>query len=90
MPIVKVSTNFSVNQLPKNFMQNFGQELANILGKPPGRISWKLETDQAMSLLVIHVLILLALTVYYGQFCVAYKPLRYVPTLRKYFLGIFQ
>ena len=49
-------------------MQNFGQELANILGKPSGRISWRLETDQAMSLLVIHVLIFLALAVYYGQF----------------------
>ena len=52
MPIVKVSTNFGVNQLPENFMQEFTKHLADILGKPHGRMTWKLETDQAMSLLV--------------------------------------
>ena len=52
MPIVKVSTNLANNQFPDGFMQPFIYELANILGKPPGRMSWKLETDQQMSLLV--------------------------------------
>ena len=52
MPIVKVSTNYGVNQLPENFMQDFAKQLADILGKPHGRMSWKLETDQFMSLLV--------------------------------------
>ena len=52
MPIVKVSTNFGINQLPENFMQEFAKKLADILGKPHGRMTWKLETDQSMSLLV--------------------------------------
>ena len=53
MPIVKVSTNLARNQLPEAFMQNFTRKLANILEKHPGRMTWKLETDQLMSLLVI-------------------------------------
>ena len=52
MPIVKVSTNMGINQLPENFMQHFTHKLATVLGKPPGRMTWKLETDQPMSLLV--------------------------------------
>ena len=52
MPIVKVSTNFGANQLPENFMPEFAKQLADILGKPHGRMNWKLETDQSMSLLV--------------------------------------
>jgi len=51
MPIVKVSTNFGANQLPENFMPEFAKQLADILGKPHGRMNWKLETDQSMSLL---------------------------------------
>ena len=53
MPLIKVSTNVAKNQLPDDFMPNFARKLATILGKQPGRMSWKLETDQAMSLLVI-------------------------------------
>ena len=52
MPIVKVSTNFGANHLPENFMPEFAKQLADILGKPHGRMNWKLETDQSMSLLV--------------------------------------
>ena len=53
MPVVTVSTNLSKNGLPENFMQGFTRELANILGKDPSRMTWKLETDQLMSLLVM-------------------------------------
>ena len=53
MPIVKVFTSLAMKQLPKNFMQNFGQELSIIMGKPVGKFHWRLQTDQPISILVI-------------------------------------
>lgn len=32
-------------------MQNFGQELSVIMGKPVGKFHWRLQTDQPMSIL---------------------------------------
>ncbi len=49
MPFVRVATNLSRNQLPKDFMPKFTSYLATALDKDPEKFKWELETDRIMA-----------------------------------------
>ncbi len=49
MPFVRVATNLSRNQLPKDFMPKFTSYLATALDKDPEKFKWELETDRMMA-----------------------------------------
>ena len=50
MPIVKVFTNLSRNQLPADLMPRFCTHLAGILNKDPKAFKWSLDTDKTMAM----------------------------------------
>ncbi len=56
MPFVRVATNLSRNQLPRDFMSKLNGFLAGMMEKDPTKFKWQLETDKAVGQVLPHVL----------------------------------